>query len=281
MYRTTPTPDKETIERIAEQLSWSTKRVERWFFKRQRVLKQELLKKATETCWRCFIYVFLFVYGCFTLLPTDWFYDSRKWIEGYIREQPFTSDLKWYYLLELTFYTSLLFSQFFDHKRKDWWEMFIHHIATILLIFCSFVIGHVRLGVVIMFLHDASDYWLEIAKLTNYMKLQTICDGLFVMFAVTFYLTRWIYYPFVVLSTMTYTTVEVHGPFASHTIFTVLLYILQLLHIFWGYLIGKMIYQFVVVGKVEKDTRSEDEAEESDDDLGEKVANGQYVKKDQ
>ena len=40
----------------------------------------------------------------------------------------------WYYMVELSFYWSLSFSQFFDVKRKDFVEMFIHHVTTIALL---------------------------------------------------------------------------------------------------------------------------------------------------
>ena len=279
VFSVTPNPSEDHIEGLAKQLDCSAQKVDRWFRKRRSLVKQSIMKKATETCWRCLLYFVLFVYGCTTLLPTEWFWDSREWVKGYVREQPFTAAFKWYYLIELSFYTSLLFSQFLDHKRKDFWQMFLHHIVTILLIAFSFTIGHFRIGVVIMFLHDASDYWLEAAKITNYMKLQRVCDGIFVIFAIMFYLTRWMYFPFVVLPAMTYTTVEIHGPFPSHSIFAVLLYILQLLHVYWGYLVGRMIYQFTVVGKVEKDTRSEDET--SDDEEKEQKAANNIKKKKQ
>merc|ERR1712048_1035503 len=140
-------------------------------------------------------YSLLFIYGAVTLLPTDWVYDTDMWFRGYIRQHNFTTQLKWHYLLELSFYTSLLFSQFLDTKRKDFWQMFLHHVVTIILILASYCCFHIRIGVVIMFLHDAGDVWLEAAKIANYAKCQKLCDGLFVVFAIVFFLTRWVYYP--------------------------------------------------------------------------------------
>lgn len=41
--------------------------------------------------------------------------------------------------------------------------MFLHHVVTILLILTSYVIAQFRIGTVIMFLHDSTDYWLEVS----------------------------------------------------------------------------------------------------------------------
>ena len=53
-------------------------------------------------------------------------------------------DVWLYYMLELAFYWSLCFSQFFDVKRKDFWEMFIHHLTTIALLCFSWTCNLTR-----------------------------------------------------------------------------------------------------------------------------------------
>ena len=40
--------------------------------------------------------------------------------------------------------------------------MTIHHLATIMLITGSYVVGHFRIGAVIIVVHDAADCWLEV-----------------------------------------------------------------------------------------------------------------------
>ena len=50
----------------------------------------------------------------------------------------------WYYMIELTFYWSLSISQFFDVKRKDFVEMFIHHVTTIALLSFSWTCNLTR-----------------------------------------------------------------------------------------------------------------------------------------
>ena len=82
----TSNPKKEHIDGLAKQLGWSQSKIERWFRKRRKANQLPLLKKATESCWRCVFYFWLFCFGAYTILPTDWFYDTRKWMIGYIHK---------------------------------------------------------------------------------------------------------------------------------------------------------------------------------------------------
>ncbi|ODM88189.1 Ceramide synthase hyl-1, partial [Orchesella cincta] len=43
-------------------------------------------------------------------------------------------DVWWYYLFAGGYYCSLLLSLQFDAKRKDFWEMLLHHLVSILLL---------------------------------------------------------------------------------------------------------------------------------------------------
>lgn len=65
-------------------------------------------------------------------------------------------------MIELAFYWSLVFSQFIDVKRKDFWQMFLHHIATISLLSFSYIVNFVRVGALVLVIHDCADYWLEV-----------------------------------------------------------------------------------------------------------------------
>ena len=121
----------------------------------------------------------------------------------------------------------------------------------------------VRYGSVIMLLHDSSDFWLEGAKLCKYAKRQRLCDFLFVVFAVVFYLTRWVYFPFFVILPWWKDNARLAGPLESSFtfpyIFFYLCWLLLALHLYWGFLIGRMIYNFTRTGTVEKDDRSDED----------------------
>jgi len=65
-------------------------------------------------------------------------------------------------MLELSFYWSLMVTQFSDNKRKDFWQMFLHHLITICLLGFSWTCNFTRLGVIVAVLHDAADPLMEV-----------------------------------------------------------------------------------------------------------------------
>lgn len=76
--------------------------------------------------------------------------------------QSISRDVWWYYMFSLAFYWALCVSQFFDVKRKDFWQMFIHHIATIVLMSFSWVCNLTRIGSLVLVTHDSADIFLEV-----------------------------------------------------------------------------------------------------------------------
>jgi len=228
--------------------------------KKEQAARQQL-KKATETCWRFVFYMGMMSIGTYVLLSNDWGLDGSKWIHRAIEDHAFTWDMKLYYHSELSFYVSLLISQFFDIKRRDFYQLFVHHITTIVLLLASYCNSFYRFGVVILFLHDCADVWLEAAKLANYAKIQKVCDVLFAIFGIVFITSRLIFYPtYVAYSYFHYNTYD-NGTLQKCLV--CLCFLLLFLHFYWGWLICKMAYRLIIVGKVEKDTRSESESEGS------------------
>uniref|UniRef100_A0A8B9KEH1 Ceramide synthase 5 n=1 Tax=Astyanax mexicanus TaxID=7994 RepID=A0A8B9KEH1_ASTMX len=126
---------------------------------------------------------------------SPWMWDTRQCWYNY-PYQVLTPGLYHYYVTELAFYWSLMFSQFTDIKRKDFLIMFVHHLATVSLISFSYANNMVRVGSLVLCVHDTSDFLLEAAKLANYAKYQRLCDFLFVVFGAAFFGTRLIIYPF-------------------------------------------------------------------------------------
>ncbi|XP_059356587.1 ceramide synthase 6-like isoform X2 [Carassius carassius] len=224
--------------------------------------------------WRFTFYLYIFTYGVRFLKKSPWLWNTRECWYNY-PYQPLTVDLHYYYILELSFYLSLLFSQFTDIRRKDFLLMFLHHVATISLITFSYVNNMARVGTLVMCLHDAADVLLEAAKMANYAKCQRLCSVLFVMFALVFISSRLGVYPVWILNSTVFESWEVMGPYPSWWVFNVLLVLLQALHTFWAYLIVRIACRAISRGKagkwnplrVSKDDRSDIESSSDEDEV--------------
>ncbi|XP_061543596.1 ceramide synthase 5 isoform X2 [Phycodurus eques] len=244
----TKNPDSRHLDGLSKQLDWEVRKVQRWFRQRRNQDKPSTHAKFCESMWRLTFYLCIFMYGFQFLWQTSWMWDTRHCWYGY-PYQVLTPALYRYYVTELAFYWSLLFSQFTDIRRKDFLSMFVHHLATVGLISFSYANNMVRVGTLVMCVHDASDFLLEAAKLANYAKYQRLCDLLFIIFSLTFFLTRLVIFPIWVLNSTMFESWLIVGPFPSWWLFNVLLLVLQVLHVIWSYLIARIAIKAVLRGK--------------------------------
>uniref|UniRef100_A0A671TJ00 Ceramide synthase 3a n=1 Tax=Sparus aurata TaxID=8175 RepID=A0A671TJ00_SPAAU len=225
--------------------SLSVRQVERWFRRRRSQDRPGVLKKFREASWRFVFYLFAFIGGTTALYDKEWFYDTQEVWMGFPKQSMLESQY-WYYILELSFYGSLLFSVAFDVKRKDFQEQIIHHLATLVLLSFSWCVNYIRIGTLVMLVHDASDVLLESAKLFNYAKWEKTCQTLFVLFAIVFMVTRLIIFPFWLIHCTWVYPVHHYPAFFGYYFFNVMLVVLLCLHIFWAYLILCMIRKFMI-----------------------------------
>ena len=73
--------------------------------------------------------------------------------------------------------------------------MFLHHIVTITLLVFSYICNFVRVGSIILLLHDSADFWLELAKITSYASYKKVCDTSFIIFTLVWFVTRLTFFP--------------------------------------------------------------------------------------
>uniref|UniRef100_A0A8C6M3E3 Ceramide synthase 5 n=1 Tax=Nothobranchius furzeri TaxID=105023 RepID=A0A8C6M3E3_NOTFU len=245
----TTNPDTRHLDGLSKQLDWDVRKVQRWFRHRRNQDKPGTHTKFCESMWRFTFYLGIFIYGLQFLWQSPWLWDTRHCWYGY-PYQVMTSGLYHYYVIELAFYWSLMFSQFIDIKRKDFLVMFIHHLATVGLVSFSYANNMARVGSLVLCVHDTSDFLLEAAKMANYAKYQRLCDFLFIVFSVVFFITRLVIYPLWVLNSTMFESWAIVGPFPSWWLFNILLLVLQVLHIFWSYLIFRIALKALLRGKV-------------------------------
>uniref|UniRef100_A0A8C0HR74 Ceramide synthase 4 n=1 Tax=Buteo japonicus TaxID=224669 RepID=A0A8C0HR74_9AVES len=233
-------PEEGELISLAKQCDLPVRKVERWFRCRRNTDRPSLSKKFCENSSHIRV-AFSF--------QKPWLWDHRECWTGY-PQQPLQPSLFWYYLLELSFYWSLVFTLPFDVKRKDFKEQIVHHAATIFLISFSYCANYIRIGTLVMVIHDASDCFLEPTKIFNYMKWKKTCDSLFMIFSAVFLISRLVIFPYTVLYNTYYYSMEIFQPFFGYYFMNGLLIILQLLHVFWSCLIIHMVYKFILQGTV-------------------------------
>ncbi|KDN40447.1 LAG1-domain-containing protein [Tilletiaria anomala UBC 951] len=177
---------------------------------------------------------------------------------------------KFYYLAQLGFWLHQIFVLNVETKRKDYLQMFAHHIITVALIVFSYFTNYTRIGNMILCLMDPSDILLSAAKCLRYVGLQTICDIGFGLFLVSWVITRHVLYNILLWSAavesrrfIVQTWIPEQGWFYTDRfiLFMVsLLCALQVLLCIWFVMIARVAYR-VVTGAPANDSRSDDETD--------------------
>ncbi|XP_065928808.1 ceramide synthase 6 isoform X1 [Magallana gigas] len=271
-YRIKKFPSEDTVKGLEKQTDMTEREIQRWFRMRRNQERPSQMKRFTEASWRFFFYFNIFVYGVAVLWDKPWFAESIQCWVGY-PQHDLSPGVFWYYMIEISFYWSLMFSQFMDVKRKDFWEMFTHHCATICLLTFSWCGNFVRVGTLVLCIHDAVDYWLEAAKMAKYIKAQRLCDVLFAIFGIVWFITRLVLYPTKVMWSTYFECKQIVGPFPSCYFLNCVLVVLLILHAYWFSLIVTVAYTVLSKqGEVPPcnqevtDIRSSDEEEVSEED---------------
>eukprot|EP01121_Diplochlamys_sp_Union-15-3_P021073 TRINITY_DN841_c0_g2_i1.p1 TRINITY_DN841_c0_g2~~TRINITY_DN841_c0_g2_i1.p1 ORF type:complete len:301 (-),score=15.42 TRINITY_DN841_c0_g2_i1:53-880(-) len=224
-------------------------------------LTNKNLAKFAEHTFTFLYYTITFIVACYVCYHKKWLWNiSYCWLE-----YPYhiDEDVLWYFLFQGSFY----FAALIQLLTSGWNEkiMITHHIVTLLLIGLSYISGHTRVGMLVFMVHDCSDIFMELAKVALYTKADRIKNVCFVIFAVVFFISRLIVYPFhiiksVLLESAPTAHLTPYGGMKLYYIFLALLISLQIMHIYWMFLICRMILRFLREDMdVKKDIRSDDD----------------------
>jgi len=208
-------------------------------------------------------------------LPT-WWYDCRHFWIDYPYWQ-MTPELKRYYLMQASYWCQQLIVLVFglEKPRKDYKELVAHHIVTLWLIGWSYGINLTLIGNAVYASMDVPDCFLSMSKVFNYLRWERAQNVMFIIF-----LGLWTYFRHYLNLVMLYSVYKDFDliPHSARS-FTpskgvwmvwwmkwqifIPLVLLQLLNIFWYFLIWR-IFLRAVMGSSLKDERSDDEG--SDDE---------------
>jgi len=249
---------------LSRQSGLSEIQVERWFREKRRANLPTTLTKFCEGGWRLVFYSVMFVYGLGVLYNKPWLWDvGACW-----QEYPYHTvgwDIWLYYMIEISFYVSLSMTLFIDVKRKDFMQNVLHHAVTILLLAFSWSCHFIRIGTVVLILHDCADPLLELAKLLKYAGRQQKAEIVFGCFTLVWTFTRCYLFPTRVLYSTLHAAEEYIDMFPAYYIFNTLLISLQFLNVVWTVQILRMAVVGLLKGNVE-DERSDSEDYSSEEE---------------
>ncbi|CAB4320802.1 unnamed protein product [Prunus armeniaca] len=150
-------------------------------------------------------------------------------------------------------------------SKEGFSVMMGHHVITVLLIGFSYITSFFRIGSIILALHDASDVFMEAAKVFKYSEKELAASVLFGFFALSWLILRLIFFPFWVIRSSSYDLLDCldlskPAPRALYYVFNTMLLMLFVFHLYWWVMICAMIRrQLKNRGKVGEDIRSDSE----------------------
>ncbi|SCV00865.1 LAME_0G12508g1_1 [Lachancea meyersii CBS 8951] len=153
-------------------------------------------QRYAEQGWSLVYYTFSWVYGFYLYYKSPYFLNCDHIYLGWPHDY-LSGTFKLYYLLQMASWLQQILVLNVEEKRKDFWQMFAHHIITCLLTLGSYYYYFTRIGHVILIIMDVVDILLSSAKMLKYCGFSTACDYMFAIFLVFWVLLRHIAYNYI------------------------------------------------------------------------------------
>jgi hypothetical protein len=221
--------------------------------------RQDRVERFATVCFKFLYFLIITTWGYILLKDQSWFPPilggsgdvQHAWDD--FPCPPVLHGLTAYYMIELAYHVQSLVYHLFMPHRNDFLEMTLHHSCAIFLVLFSHYHGYVRIGSLVLFIHDVADilsYAIKAVVDTEYTKVTLgIYAGLLVVWGVT----RLYVFPFYILRTILYDGPHLipaeHFNRSGYRYLEGMLYILQCLHIYWYFLFLIIGYQFTQTGK--------------------------------
>ncbi len=237
-------------------------------------------RKLHENLWYATWHTTSFFLGFWHMRGQTWVrdllfrFDVEAAVGGYPQSAA-SMGFQRFYLFEMGFWLSCCLFLGFETKRKDFAQMILHHLSTVILVAFSYLLDFCRTGLLIMIIHDIGDVFLYWAKSAQYRRLRKLADVIFAMFAVIFFFSRLVLLPVALLYPLVVCFLRgdespgmyVITRYGQRTPLAILISVfvgLIALHCFWGTIIGKMVFR--TIHQKDGKTVAENGDPRSDDD---------------
>ncbi|XP_044465463.1 ceramide synthase 1 LOH3-like isoform X2 [Mangifera indica] len=171
-------------------------------------IKRKKLNKFKESAWKCVYFLSAELLVLYVSYDEPWFTDTKYfWVgpgDQVWPDQKIKLKLKGLYMYVAGFYSYSIFALlFWETRRSDFAVSMTHHIATVILVVLSYMFRFTRVGSVALALHDATDVFLEVGKISKYSGYERIANISFILFVLSWTILRIICYPLLVLRSTT------------------------------------------------------------------------------
>lgn len=217
---------------------------------------QDRIERWCTVCFKLLYFVCATAFGFYVLLDAPWMPSSlggRGTKASVFEDYPFSKPtplLSEYYLIELAYHVqSLLFHVGTPH-RSDYSEMMLHHLCAICLMLFSYFENFIRVGSLVLIVHDIADiagYCIKASVDTVYTKITL---SFFISLLFFWAYTRFYVYPFYVIDSIhiAFSALSANDALFPWVFLTTMLYILLVLHVYWYALFLYSGYSYLVTG---------------------------------
>lgn len=237
-------------------------------------LNREATEKFPESIWKCSIYIFTWSWAIYLVLfgETNLFTDLVAHWNNWYPGNPLSTSLYCLYVFQIAFYLHCAYaSVYIETIRKDFFVLMLHHVLTIGLLLLSYCIRFHIIGLLVLFLQDVGDIFLELSKTLNYFKIQDgkekwipeMCANIsFAIFTIQHVLFRLYWFLTKVIYSAMYVSVVFYPGAPFWLLFTVLLWALWGMQVYWFKFIVRLLVKILIYKEKLEDTREFEEEEE-------------------
>lgn len=252
-------PPKLVLE-ASTSLNLTIREVEIWLRKRSAQSKLTKLDKFQDSAYICLYHTLITVYGLYLLWSKPWLWDMEYCFKDY----PFheiSDDVWWYYMVGCGFYWSQTIWQIKYSHGKDAGMAYIHHLCTILLMVTSWACNYIRIGSLVLLIHECGDIPLQFGKILHYLKEKRLIDYVYVCFTVLWFSTRMIMYPFWILRGL-FVKLPKYYELPTVSIINGMLVLLMVMNVVWSSCLVISIYKRISEGYIQNVLSSDEQEEE-------------------
>lgn len=231
------------------------------------------IQRFKEQGWSLAYYSISWIFGFYIYWGSDYFFSTSQlyatWPHNHMSYL-----FKVYYLIQTGCWLQQIIVLNIEDKRKDYVQMFCHHIITSMLCIGSYITYFTCPGHAILLLMDIVDVILSFSKILKYSGFGRICDYCFLIFMCSWIVLRHGFYNYIVYfmafksrplmnrdcSRFEPGSDEICYTDAEIDFFVFLLSGLQVITIIWLVMIIRVAIT-VVKGNSAEDVRSDDENE--------------------